>query len=951
MIRMPVPRRIANKIVLLVIALELVSICVWGSITYSASREEILHTITSKLNEAAYRTTSQIAGFFLPIAIEARVLAGIVPAGEELSRQQRIHFHGLLRARPEVEAISFVNADSRELLRISRMHVYGQRDLRNFGDDPLLDRARAHGRTYGPIGFSAYVDPQLLSASAADTGTGAVVLTTINLKWLWDTVQQQRIGRSGYVYVIDQNHQLVAHSDPSLVLARTSLDGSGIPATLFTGDGGQQLAIYRSLNGERVAGVSRYDPEHRWWVIVEQPAAEVLAPLNHVIERFAIAFVLAALLTTVIVTGFARLTMRPLKVLSMGIERVARGERDVRVQVPQRSELARLAASFNAMAQHLDCTIEGLLLSKDQLRDSEACLRNSEQQVRLLLDSTAEAIFGMDLEGRCTFCNRATVSQLRYGSAEHLIGRSLATLLRPVLPSPGATAASAFSDPHAIGAGLHLPDVVLRRADSTQFHAECWLHPLRQDGRITGAVVTSVDITERHRHSAELRHQATHDSLTGLPNRTHAEQALSEGLRDAEERGEGCALLLLDLDRFKEINDTLGHRSGDQLLRQLGARLAAVAGENLVARLGGDEFCVLLRTNATPQRAIEVASKLRAAIREPFELDAMQVQIGGSIGIAIFPFHGTTPDVLLRTADIAMYQAKHAASGYALYDRAKDIHTPKRLALMGRLGKAIAENELRLRFQPKIDFGTGRVAALEVLVRWQHPDLGMLSPDQFIPLAELGDQIQPLTHWVMEHALRQCAEWRQQGLDLDVAINISARSLQDCELPKQVKALLRRYGFPARKLVLEITESALITDAVNAKKVLRQLHAVGVMLAVDDFGTGYSSLALLRELTVDELKMDKSFVMAMHEDDNDATIVRSTVDLGHNLGLRVTAEGVEHETALRQLLHLGCDYGQGYHFAPPLPGAEVEAWVREWDRTERPSWRAARSAPCQSGRS
>ena len=937
-----VPRRIANKIVVLVIILELVSISLWGSMTYTASRDELLHTISSKLSEAAYRTTSQMGSFFLPIQIESAVLAAIADAPQATDRRNELLFHGLLRSRPEVEEVSLINAQAQEQLRVSRMQVYNQRDLRSSHDEDLLARARTQGHALGTIRFSDYVEPQILSASAAsENSAGAVVLALVNLKWLWDTVQQQDIGRSGYVYVVDANRELIAHPDPSLVLARTALNESAVPESLFADEGSQQLSLYRSLSGKLVAGVSRFDPKHRWWVVVEQPAEEVLAPLDRVIHRFALAFVCAALLTTVIVIGFSRLTMRPLKTLTEGITRIARGERNVRLEVSDRSELAALADAFNDMAGNLDQTIEGLLRSENQLRGSQEALRSSERQVRLLLDSTAEAIFGMDLNGRCTFCNHATVDLLGHRSTDDIVGRNLAELLQPSEPEAGTVdrkPANPFNAPGEVKEGIHLPDVLLRRADNSTFHAECWLHPVRQHGQVTGLVVTAVDITERHRHTAELQYQATHDSLTCLPNRTRAEQILKDSLRNAESRGEGCALLLLDLDRFKEINDTLGHPSGDQLLRQLGARLTELAGGEMVARLGGDEFCVLLCASATPQQAIEFAAKLRAEVQRPFELSAMNVQIDGSIGIAIYPFHGTTPEVLLRTADIAMYQAKRAASGYALYDRSADIHTPKRLALMGRLGQAIVEDELCLRYQPKIDFAAGRVTALEALVRWQHPELGMLSPDQFIPLAELGDQIRALTLWVLEQSIAQCARWRAQGLDLEIAVNISARNLQDRELPNQVESLLERFAVPRCRLTLEITESALITDPANAKKVMKQLHDRGVRLSVDDFGTGYSSLVLLRELTVDELKIDKSFIMAMHTDDSNATIVRSTIDLGHNLGLRVTAEGVENESALAHLLDLGCDLGQGYHFAAPLAPDQVADWIREWDRASQPTW-------------
>jgi diguanylate cyclase (GGDEF)-like protein len=503
-------------------------------------------------------------------------------------------------------------------------------------------------------------------------------------------------------------------------------------------------------------------------------------------------------------------------------------------------------------------------------------------------------------------------------------------LMRPSLPDGRALDKEGcpFRRPAEMAHGVHMDDMVLWRADGSRFHAECWSHAIHQEGEPVGAVVTFVDITERYLHTAMLEYQANHDSLTDLPNR----QLLHVRLEQAFHQNEGMlALLLIDLDRFKEVNDSLGHKSGDRLLKQLGPRLQILlGGDDTLARLGGDEFALLLQSIESADDAINRAQAVRAAIQEPFDLQGMRVQIDASIGIALGPEHGRDASTLLRLADVAMYQAKQAATGYAVYDRRQDAHSPRRLALMSDLYRAVANDEFVLYYQPKVDIRSGRVAALEALVRWQHPERGLLSPDQFVPLAELGEMIKPLTFWVVDQALQDLRNWRRQGETFSVAVNISARNLQDREFVDRLTASLGEYDTPPDQLQLEITESAIMTDPVRARETIAALDALGVSLAIDDFGTGYSSLSYLKQLPVDELKIDKSFVIDMEQDENDAVIVRSTVDLAHNLGLRVTAEGVERPGLWDILMQLDCDFAQGFHICRPVPVTTVMEWLANW---------------------
>jgi diguanylate cyclase (GGDEF)-like protein len=431
------------------------------------------------------------------------------------------------------------------------------------------------------------------------------------------------------------------------------------------------------------------------------------------------------------------------------------------------------------------------------------------------------------------------------------------------------------------------------------------------------------------RQAAASQHQALHDPLTGLPNRELFADRVGQAIRTADRQLRPAALLLLDLDRFKDVNDTLGHHHGDLLLGEVATRLTGVLRQvDTVARLGGDEFAVLL-PDVDAAGAPAVADKLRAALHQPLTLDGVGIDLDASIGIAVYPDHGDDAAELLQHADVAMYAAKQTHAGFVIYDASVDQHSPRRLALLGGLRRALERDQLVLHYQPKADLQSGRVYGVEALVRWQHPDHGLLGPGEFIPLAERTGLIHPLTRWVLDAALRQAGEWLRAGHELSVAVNVSTRSLLDRDFPDQVADRLAAWGVPAGCLMLEVTESAVMADPALALEVLGRLHAVGIGLALDDFGTGYSSMAYLKALPVDELKVDRSFVGHMASSNSDAVIVRSTIDLGHNLGLHVVAEGVETQDAWEKLKALGCDTAQGYHLGRPMPAADLERWLRE----------------------
>jgi diguanylate cyclase (GGDEF)-like protein len=464
-----------------------------------------------------------------------------------------------------------------------------------------------------------------------------------------------------------------------------------------------------------------------------------------------------------------------------------------------------------------------------------------------------------------------------------------------------------------IGEGRYPAPIAVRRQDELGALAETF-------NRMREALI------ERERRISDLAYR---DALTGLPNRALFNDRLQQALAAAARADEGLAVMVMDLDRFKYVNDTLGHPIGDLLLCEVGQRLrdALLRATDTVARLGGDEFAVLL-PGGTAEAAERIARRMREALERPMVIGGQLVDVSASIGIVRFPEHGDELHDLMRRADVAMYAAKRLDGGVAVYDVRHDNHTLERLSLMSELRQAVERDELTLHYQPKIDLATGEVRHVEALVRWEHATRGFVSPDRFVPFAEQTGYIKAITRWVAGRALAQCAEWRGRGIALDVSINVSARDLPGGELPQVFAALLARHQLDPSCIWVEITESAVMDDAALSLQTLEQLHALGIRLSIDDFGTGYSSLAYLKRMPVDEIKIDRSFVMGMDQDPDDETIVRSTIDLGHNMGLVVVAEGVESADAMARLRALGCDMAQGYHLSRPLSPERLESWLR-----------------------
>jgi diguanylate cyclase (GGDEF)-like protein len=477
-------------------------------------------------------------------------------------------------------------------------------------------------------------------------------------------------------------------------------------------------------------------------------------------------------------------------------------------------------------------------------------------------------------------------------------------------------------------------DAAIRTAETSYLEARNLMLLLGSVTLLTGIGIAIFVSRWANHKTQELAHQAHFDSLTGLANRSLLLSRLEQSITRAQTSRQPFAVALMDLDRFKEVNDTLGHEIGDELLREVGLRLhEAVRFDDTVARLGGDEFVVLFQNLENDEVSL-VADKLLASLDRPFVWDGQSIDLAASMGISIFPTHGDTSSTLLRHADIAMYAAKRTGRHHVLYAPEQERISRCDLSLNSELREAILSDQLMLHYQPKIDHQARCVVGLEALVRWSHPTRGFLPPDQFVGLAEETGLIGLLTEWVLRTALKDLAVLHARGYALTVSVNLSARSMHDAGLPASILALLEESGVAARYLTLELTESAIMTNPDEALTILTELDRMGIALSIDDFGTGYSSLAYLKQLPVDEIKIDKSFVMDMEENESDAIIVHSIIDLAHNLGLVVTAEGVETLPAWDTLTRWGCDLSQGYLMSRPLPAEQLADWLRQspWAR-------------------
>ena len=555
---------------------------------------------------------------------------------------------------------------------------------------------------------------------------------------------------------------------------------------------------------------------------------------------------------------------------------------------------------------------------------AEVALQDSEKRMRSVLDNVSDGLATIDQAGIIDSGNPAVVKLFGY-SEQELVGQQADILI-------ATTHRSAFDNYLQRRLQLDIPvsgahETMGKRKNGSLFPLEFVVSSMQVGARHL-FIATLRDISERKAHTDALEYQALHDALTGLPNRSLFGDRLRQALLAARRNQKMFGVLLLDLDRFKDINDALGHDRGDSLLQEVTARLRGVLrATDTIARLGGDEFAVLTPDAKHPEDVLGTARKILASLEGPFAIADQMVETGASIGIAMYPVHGDDPSTLLRRADVAMYVDKRSGGGYALYQPEQEAQTLRRSGLAGELRRSIPQGELVLHYQPQITLATGAIHSVEALIRWNHPREGLMPPDRFIPMAEETGIIHPLTAWVIDAALTQLCKWIEDGLDVSVSLNVSPRNIEDHSLEEMVARALGNFKVDPSRLTLEITEG--VAMAAAAAKALHRLHEIGVRLSLDDFGTGYSSLLYLMRLPVNEIKIDRSFVAALASDPDSGAIVRSAVGLGHNLGLRVVAEGLQDRMAEAVLLEAGCDAAQGFLVGRPAEEPEITALLMQ----------------------
>ncbi len=564
----------------------------------------------------------------------------------------------------------------------------------------------------------------------------------------------------------------------------------------------------------------------------------------------------------------------------------------------------------------------------------EETLEHRECQHRLILDTVGDGILMLNLKGMVVYVNPTALTLLGC-ETDDCIGKPIEQFIGPY--ENGAASPSAWPSPirKTLSDGIVHSAVYERfqHKEGTVFSVSYVSTPIRERNEVVGAILVFKDLADatlQRAFMATLEYHAMHDPLTHLPNRTLFYDRLKQALLGAQREEKRLALIMLDLDDFKKVNDTLGHAVGDRLLQEVGLRLrGAVRGLDTAARLGGDEFGILLKTDGEVQSIAIIASKIQGAVRMPYTIQGHTLDMDASLGVALFPDHGNSADLLLERADIAMFSAKRKKSGYALYTSEQDKQSSGRVARIGELRAAINAHHLRLHYQPKVSLKTGHTVGAEALVRWKHPGQGLMLPDQFVPLAEQTELILALTQWVVDATMTQCHNWRQADIKLPIGVNLSGRDLQEAGLSHRIAEHLRAHQLPPECLEMEIVESTVMFDGGHFMSNLWHLKQMGIKLSIDDFGTGYSSLSYLKKLPVDEIKIDRSFVSNMILDKDNAAIVSSTIDLAHNLGLSVVAEGVENKATWDRLCDLGCDMAQGYYIHRPSAADEITAWLTE----------------------
>ncbi|HLZ25069.1 MAG TPA: EAL domain-containing protein [Ktedonobacterales bacterium] len=765
---------------------------------------------------------------------------------------------------------------------------------------------------------------QVLAPTLSSSGTLAgfvdAALEPADLSTLARTFSNQTLGLQAVI--LDDGGRVM--TDLSPVLGADPSQVGGLPLYAPVGDA-IEYRVSADKTGALVRAAAAPVRTHglAWTALVAISEASVQEQVG-AIRRQAFMLGAAALLVAVLLSGLiAHLLTAPMRQLARSATAVGAGDLE---QKPPRSagwhprEMAVLAHEIGGIMRRLHARREELEL---EVAQRTAALQASESYFRALIEHGSDLITGLDAQMMIRYISPSHETVLGY-SPDQLLGHSAASLIHP--DDAGMVQRRLYEKLRENGTNVGSPlEFRLLHADGGWRWVEA-VATAAPPGLGFTAVINSRDITQRKATDDALTQLALYDALTRLPNRSLFHDRIGQALQGLDASA-SIALLVLDLDGFKEINDSFGHQVGDGVLEVIGQRLTqAVRVSDTVARLGGDEFAIVLPATDA-EEGLCIAHALTAVLEQPLLVDGHALQTHASIGIASAPIHSRDPSELLRCADVAMYVAKREGSGAVVYSAYQDRQAVDKRALAADLKQAIANGGLELHYQPKVSLISGQAIGVEALARWHHPQRGLIPPDTFVPLAEETGVIGLLTRWALTTALDQLRTWLDDGLDISVAVNLSALNLPEPDLAQFVQHLLETNGVPPNRLQLELTESSLMTDPAQAVAALQRLRDMGIGIAVDDFGTGYSSLAYLKRLPVDELKIDKSFIRHLARDDSDAAIVRSTIGLAHDLGLTVVAEGVEDEATWQLLMDLDCDVVQGFFLARPAPQSEITAWL------------------------
>jgi diguanylate cyclase (GGDEF)-like protein/PAS domain S-box-containing protein len=879
------------------------------------------------------------------------------------------------RSYPDVRVLSVYDAAGRGVARSDDLPVVSAAPQSMYADVRAAGRPAIRTREspvfHRPIfGFGAPLTGQ-------DGAFAGVVVGVVDSARLAQGLTQISMGDGGRAYLVDATGHAIAHPDPALVANLADLSANAPVAALLAADDGHGQLAYETPGGQRLAGYARVSGLG-WGVVAEQPAASALAGTYARRELAVVLLLLAMGLAAVGGVVVAIWLAAPLRAFAAAADRLAAGDDAAPLPTSRISEIARLAAGFAEMRDRLarrtaereaaeaevralNAELEqrvaertqALQLANEQLHGelverqlmSEA-LRRSDERYRALIGNASDVITIVDAAGY--ICTESPSSAQHLGYPPGSLIRALAFgLVHPEdLPAAHDLLAQSLEQPRA----PITTELRLRHQDGTYRDFEVVANNLLENPAVGGIVITCHNITERKAFERQLQRLAFHDQLTGLPNRALFLDRLDHALVRAARRADTVGILFLDLDNFKLINDSLGHEAGDRMLVEVARRLkTGLRGGDTAARLGGDEFTILLDGVVDEADAEAIAARVLAALRDPILLEGHEIFPSCSVGIALSMQAADTPESLLRNADLAMYRAKANGKARAeLFDPGMNSSAMERLELEADLRRAVDNREgLVVHFQPIISLETARMTDMEALVRWAHPKRGLVSPTEFIPVAEETGLIVPLGHYVLEEACRRVRDWQERYPDAApqvVSVNLSTRQFQSPTLVADITRTLAETGLPASRLKLEITESSLAHDMDHAIRTLDELKALGIQLSIDDFGTGYSSLNYIKRLPIDCLKIDKSFVDGLGQDAHDTAIVRSVIELARSLDLEITGEGIETETQLERLRELGCQLGQGYYFFRPAAPDKVDELLAHYPAITLPPRQAASPA-------